>query len=56
MIACFTLGPGGELEEDLLQAGAVRRTELDDRYAGGEHDLSELLGLGVRQQPINADG
>ncbi len=51
----FALSLGGEVKEHLLQAGAVSRTELDDRYSGGEHDLPEQFDLGSRQQSIDAD-
>ena len=51
-----TLRLGGELEEHLLQAGAVGRPQLHDRYAGGEGDLPDQLGVGLREQPVLADG
>jgi hypothetical protein len=53
---CVGLRLGGELEEHLLQAGAVCRPQLDDGYAGGEGDLADLRHVGVGEQPVCADG
>ena len=36
----FSLGVGGELEEHLLQAGAVGRPQLGEGDAGRERDLA----------------
>ena len=52
----LALGLGGELEEHLLQAGAVGRAQLDERYAGGEGDGSDLRGFGMGEEAVGPDG
>ena len=47
-----TLGVGGELEEQVLEAGAVGGPQLDEGDALGGRDLADLHGLGVAAQPV----
>jgi hypothetical protein len=49
------LGLGGELEEHLLEAGAVGRPQLDHGYAGGEGDLADLRRVALDEQAVVAD-
>ena len=49
------LGVGGELEEHLLQPGAVGRPQLEDGYAGREGDVPDLVGVGLGQQAVGPD-
>jgi len=48
------LGLSHERQEQLFQAGAVRRPQLHDWYASGESDLPDLLGVGVGEQSVLA--
>src|SRR5690348_6944112 len=42
-----SLGVGGELEEQLLQTGAVGAAQLDQRDAGDVGEVTDRLGIGV---------
>ena len=44
------LGVCGELEEHLLQPGAVGRPQLEDGYAGREGCVPDRVGLGLGKQ------
>ena len=49
------LGVGGELEEHLLQPGAVGRPQLEDRHAGREGCAADLVGVGLGKQAVGPD-
>ena len=50
------LGVGGELEEHLLQPGAVGRPQLEDRYSGLEGCAADLVGVGLGKEAVGPDG
>jgi hypothetical protein len=43
----LALGVGGELEEHLLQPGAVGLAQLDERNIGTVSDTADGFGIGI---------
>ena len=54
MIEAFSLGVGGELEEELLQPGTVRGPQLDEWDAGLVGHLTDSFGVGIRRTADNS--
>ena len=50
MVEAFSLGVGGELEEELLQPGTVRGPQLDEWDAGLVGHVTDSFGVGIRAQ------
>jgi len=55
VVTGFAQGLGRELEEHLLQAGAVGGPQFGGRYPGDEGDLPDLRGFGLGEQSVLAD-
>ena len=54
MVQVFSLRVGGELEEQLLQPGAVGGPQLDEGDAGFVGQATDSLGIGIDSQGLVA--